>query len=105
MIKNVVSHLKSYLSNRKQYVSINSVNSDKEHISHGVSQGSALGPVLFLLYINDFENCSDLFDFHMFADVQIYFFSHDNAPRLEELTNNNLNKVQSWLVANRLSKH
>ena len=73
---------KSYLSNRKQYVSINGVNSDKEHISRGVSQGSVLEPVLFLLYI-DFENCSDLFDFHMFADVQIYFFHMIMHPGLK----------------------
>jgi hypothetical protein len=93
---------KSYLFNRKQYVSIRGVNSDVEHISCGVPQGSVLGPLLFLLYINDFGNCSDLFDFHLFADDANLFFSHDNLLRLEELINYNLIKVQSWLSANRL---
>ena len=92
----------SYLSNRKQYVSIRGISSDELHVSCGVPQGSVLGPLLFLLYINDFENCSDLFDFHMFADDANLFFPHDSILRLEELINHNLIKVHSWLSANKL---
>ena len=64
----VYDWFKSYVENRKQFVCLDTVKSDMLHISCGVPQGAILGPFLFLLYINDFHNCSEILDFHLFAD-------------------------------------
>ena len=56
----IFNWLKSYPNNRKQYVHYNGYDSDKKTITHGVCQGSILGTLLFILYINDFSRIADL---------------------------------------------
>ena len=96
--------LSSYLSNRKQYVTINGVKSDLEYIRWGVPQGSVLGPLLFLLYINDLSNSTDM-DSWFYADDTALAASSTSFKDLEVKFNKEVNKVQDWLFANKLSAH
>ncbi len=69
---------KSYLSGRKQYVEINDAKSDVLQITTGVPQGSILGPVLFIIYINDFSQASQVFNFISYADDTVLFSTLSN---------------------------
>ena len=91
----------SYLINRKQYVCINDANSPMQEIKSGVPQGSVLGPILFLLYINDLSNAL-LCKPRLFADDTLLLYSSDNLNKLEALCNNELLLVKRWMDANKL---
>ena len=62
-----------------------------------------LGPLLFLIYINDFHKSSDLFDFHLFADDSNLFYEHKNLSTLQNIINTELLNIHTWLCANKLS--
>ena len=95
--------MKSYLTNRMQCTEVGDTQSDLEMIKCGVPQGSVLGPLLFLLYINDIVNSSTLFKFTLFADDTSLFYSCKNTNNLEETINRELSKISDWLAANKLS--
>ena len=69
----------------------------------GVPQGSVFGPLLFILYINDFNKASSVLDLHLFADDSNLFYSNKNLQSIETIVNNELSKIHEWLCANRLS--
>ena len=94
---------KSYLSCGTQFVQYNGYNSSSKYIKFGVPQGSILGPLLFLLYINDLCNMSKALDFILFADDTNIFFSHNDPNQVMEIVNNELKKLSSWFQANKLS--
>ena len=93
----------SYLHGRKQYVDIKNHQSQKQEVIYGVPQGSILGPLLFIIYFNDFVNSSSLLHKVIFADDTSIFMSHNNPYELQDLLNIELHKVVTWLKCNKLS--
>lgn len=99
----VLEWFKNYLTNRKQYVSYQSVNSELQDIKCGVPQGSILGPLLFILYMNDITSTSSMLEFILFADDTTILYSHPEIETKNDLINNELLEVSNWFKANKLS--
>lgn len=94
---------KDYLTDRKQFVSFNYVESCRLTIKCGVPQGSILGPLLFLLYINDLSNVSEILTPIIFADDTNLFIKGKPDNQIFDTLNHELTKVKHWLDSNRLS--
>ena len=93
----------SYLKNRKQYLNFNNKITTSSQITCGVPQGSILGALLFLIYVNDLNNASSILDPIMFADDTNLFYSHKNIHQLFAKVNEELEKIGDWLKINKLS--
>ena len=94
--------IKSYLTNCKQYVCCEGFTSPLSDVKIGIPQGSVLGPILFLIYINDLANCSN-FDTTLYADDCVLTISHKNTKSLQINLDNELVKISAWLKHNQLS--
>ena len=93
---------KSYLSTRNQIVSLNNTLSSSIFVKFGVPQGSILGPLLFLIFINDLPHATKFF-VRLFADDTFLCAQNENISILENEVNTELQKVHEWLVANKLT--
>ena len=100
---NVNKLIQSYLANRKQFVSLNGFDSNLRDLLCGVPQGSSLGPLLFLIYINDFRLCLDKTNSGHFADDTFIMYGSKKLGSIESVVNCELKLVSRWLRLNKLS--
>ena len=94
---------KSYLSSRKQFVTINGVNSDLQPMNYGVPQGSVLGPLLFLIYINDLHSIIKFSTTRHYADDTNLLIKNKSLKQLKKHVNFDLRNLELWLKSNKIS--
>ena len=95
--------LRSYLTNRQQFTSIDGHESEKAHMPYGVPQGSVLGPLLFLIYINDLHNAIKYSTVRHFADDTNLLINNKSPKQLQKRLNLDLRNLSKWLKANMIS--
>ena len=100
---NALNWFTSYLSGRKQYVTYNGMSSGTKTINCGVPQGSILGPLLFLIYINDLCSAYKFTMPVLFADDTNLFSSGTDLPAMANNINYELEQISLWLKVNKLS--
>ena len=95
-----INWLSSYLFHRCQVVSIDGVTSNKEFVTHGVPQGSILGPLLFIILINDLPLQSLNCEVIMYADDTVIYYSHKSITEIEKYVNSDAQHIHKWLIEN-----
>ena len=91
-----------FVQDRQYFVNANGLNSEIRNVNIGVPQGSTLGPLLFLIYVNDMKNSSSILKFIQFADDTTILFNCPNFDLLKSTLETEGNKVIEWLIANKL---
>ena len=86
----------SYLNNRLQSTQIGPYISNKANVSYGIPQASVLGPLIFLLYVNDIHQCSNKLKFYLFADDTNILYADKNLKSLENIVNIELQNLHEW---------
>ena len=101
----VISWCQNYLNDRKQSVKINEIVSETASISYGVPQGSILGPLLYIIYVNDvfMQFSKDDPNILLYADDTVLYFAHEQLKRLECIISNGLRTLNDWCNLNKLT--
>ena len=99
-----IDWFRSYLSNRSFKVNVNKTLSNSGNVTCGVPQGSILGPLLFLLYINDMPQALSC-DLLLYADDSCLIYQHKDIDEIERILNKNFHDLCDWFVDNKLSIH
>ena len=92
-----------FSDNQKQFTTINAVSSGNLSITHGVPQGSVLGPLLFLIYINDLHKAIINSHRYRFVDDTNLLLINKSPKKINKLMNQDLSKLCKWLQANKIS--
>ena len=100
----VIKWFESYLSNRKFLVCID-VFSEAGTLKYGVPQGSILGPLLFLLYVNDLPQSLSDAGSYLYADDTCIFYQHEDVKKIENVLNKEFSSLCQWFIDNKLSIH
>ena len=98
-----INWFQSYLDNRKQCCKVNGHMSKLDNINFGVPQGSCLGPLLFLIYINDLPLALDSSNVNMYADDTSIYYSSKSISSINNAVSKDLQSLKSWLDENKLS--
>jgi len=99
---NILSWFKSYLTDRRQYVYVNGTASSTEYLLHGVPQGSILGPLLFIIYINDIPQISNFAHFILYADDANIIITGANLHEIEDKIKLLIASLLHWIHTNGL---
>ena len=100
---NILKWFKSYLNERQQYVNFQGTESQMKCVTCGVPQGSIIGPLLFILYINDMDNVSKKIFPILFADDTTVLIEGNNLDVIITSLNSELDRINTWLKYNKLS--
>ena len=101
----VIKWFRSYLPNRKSWVCIDNVFSEAGTLKYGVPQGSILGPLLFLLYVNDLLQSLSEAGSYLHADDTCIFYQHEDVKKIENFFNKEFSSLCQWFIDNKLSIH
>ena len=88
--------------NRRIVSKVNKSLSEEKQLTHGVPQGSILGPLLFCIFINDLPDIFKLCQVHLYADDTVIYFSHKNPNVLESALNTEMEVLDKWMAENKL---